>query len=224
MQPYLLPYIAYWQLIRAVDKFIVYDDVAYIKQGFINRNYILLQKQKFLFTLNIINASSFRKINEIQVGNNAGKILKTVEHAYSRAKCFMHTFPVIENILLNREKNLARYITYSLKSICEYLGISTQILLSSELDKRVNLSGQAQLFNICRQFDCHHYINSIGGQALYDKPVFENQGITLKFLRTNNIVYPQFENEFIPQLSIIDMLMFNTPQEIAPFLTAYALV
>ena len=206
MQPYIFPYIGYWQLINAVDTFVIYDDVNYIKQGYINRNAILVNDTKQNFTLNLIGASSNKLINEIKVGNNCKKLLKTIDQNYKKAPYFSDVFVVIENILTYEEKNLANFIGNSLKLLSEYLCIDTRIIYSHEINKDTTLKAQSKVINICQSLKATVYINAIGGQELYSKEIFENDGLELKFLETKLVEYNQYETNFIPYLSIIDIM------------------
>ena len=99
MQPYFLPYIGYFQLIKAVNLFIIYDDVQFIKGGWINRNYILSNRNKSMFNLILKGASANKLINEISVQTDQNKLLKTIYHSYKKAPYFEFVYPLIENIL-----------------------------------------------------------------------------------------------------------------------------
>ncbi|HOU01728.1 MAG TPA: WbqC family protein [Bacteroidales bacterium] len=224
MQPYFMPYIGYYQLIKAVDVFVYYDDVNFIKQSWINRNRILLDGSEYLFTLELQGASSFKKILEIEVGKNRHKLLKTICQAYKNAPYFKILEPLLFSIFTSTEQNLSKYIIQTQQYIVNYLGIKTMCLLSSELKKDNTLKGQDKIIDICKNLGATTYINSIGGQALYSKEVFNEAGITLKYLKTNQINYQQFKSLFIPQLSIIDILMFNSVAEIKFLLDKYQLV
>jgi len=224
MQPYLFPYIGYFQLINSVDKFVVYDDVNYIKQGWINRNRLLLNKKDFLFGVILDGASSFKLINEIQVKDNGLKLLKTIEQAYLKAPYYKEVYPLIESLLVQQEKNLAKYIYHQLSSISKYLEIQTEFILSSEIEKDNTLKGQDKVISICKILKGDVYINAIGGQELYDKETFLSHGLTLSFIKSKPVNYAQFANDFIPWLSIIDVLMFNSRDEIKQFLNEYELV
>ncbi|WP_342304740.1 WbqC family protein [Methanolobus sp. ZRKC5] len=224
MQPYLFPYLGYWQLINAVDCFVIYDDVAYIKQGYINRNIILVGSEQKRITLEVIGASSNKLINQINVGNNAQKLMKTIRYAYSKAPYFEEVFPLLMHILKNNEKNLAVFLAYSLKEISSYLGIDTQFVYSSNIEKNNNLKSQDKVIDICKKTGAKCYINSIGGQKLYQESLFEENGIILKFIRSKQIEYSQFNNVFIPNLSIIDVMMFNSPDVIRRYLSCYNLI
>lgn len=224
MQPYFFPYIGYWQLIHAVERFIIYDDVHYINRGYINRNNILINGEKKLFTLELQGASQNKLIQEIKTGSNQKKLLKTVEMAYKKAPYFESTYKIIEDILLNQEKNLARFLGYSLKKISAYLGIKTDFIYSSDIVKNNNLRSQEKIIDIATHLQTTHYVNAIGGQDLYDKKRFSQENIKLSFLKTGNIEYKQFGHEFISHLSIIDVLMFNNIESIQKMLNNYELV
>ena len=224
MQPYLFPYIGYWQLINTVDTYVVYDDVNYMQKGYINRNNILVGGKSQLFTLELIGASQNKLINEIRIGGNSEKIIKTIKQSYIKAPYFDKVFPMIENILNNQENNLARFIGYSLEKISNYLEINTKFIYSSDIEKDNNLKAGDKLIAISKILNASQYINAIGGQELYEKDIFKKEGIELNFLETEIIEYKQFKNDFIPYLSIIDMMMFNSVENIKDMLTRYDVV
>lgn len=227
MQPYFLPYIGYWQLLNAVDKYIIYDDVNYIKGGWINRNRILINKEAKYFTIKLNGASSNKLINEVEVSTDKiykKKMLKTVEESYKKAPFFDRVFPIIEEIIENEEDNLAKYLKYSIEKICNYLEIKTELLLSSELEKDNSLRGKDKVISVCKKMGATEYYNAIGGQELYSFEEFKNNGIELKFLKTEEIIYKQFTNEFIPNLSILDVMMFNSKEKVKEFLENYTLI
>jgi len=224
MQPYFLPYIGYFQLINAVDKYILYDDVQFIKGGWINRNNMLLNRKKFMFNLLMLGATPNKLINEISVQSNQNKLLKTIEISYKKAPYFGVVFPIINEILNYGNLNLARYLGNSIIEICSYLKIETEIIYSSTIQKNNSLKAQDKVINICKSLQVTTYINAIGGQELYNKDVFNEDAISLLFLKSNLSSYPQFNNEFIPWLSIIDIMMFNSVAEIRLMLNNYTLI
>ena len=225
MQPYFFPYIGYFQLIKAVDKYVIYDDVNYIKGGWINRNFILLNGEKFRFNLILSGASPNKLINEVFVSDNQTKFLKTIEAAYKKAPYFLTIFPLIDEIINFKDKNLARYVGNSIIKISEYLKINTNFIYSSEIDKKNNLlRAEAKVINICKQLAATEYYNAIGGVDLYNREAFEEQEISLHFVKTENASYKQFENEFVSYLSIIDVLMFNSVYEINEMLDDFKLL
>lgn len=224
MQPYLFPYLGYFQLIHAVDTFIVYDDVNFITRGWINRNYILAQGNKQLLTLPVVKASHNKLINELEVMQQGDKLLKTVMHSYKKAPYFKEAFPVIEDILLNDDKNLSSFLDYSLRSLCSYLSLAPEWKKSSDIEKDNTLKGPEKILEICKKLETTHYINVPGGKELYDKNDFINQGIDLSFIEPGSVEYPQMSSEFVPNLSIIDVMMQNHPEQFDALLREYALV
>jgi hypothetical protein len=224
MQPYLFPYIGYFQLINAVDIFVLYDDVTFIKGGWINRNFILSQGVKSLITLQLQGASSNVLINQVKVGKNRAKLSKTIQQSYSKAPCFSTVFPLVQDVLSNEEMNLAKFIYYGLRKICAYLDIETKLYLSSELNKNTSLRGQEKVLDICKVLNADQYINMIGGYSLYRRDCFANQGIKLSFLEPKNIFYTQQSDSFEPLLSVIDVMMYNRKIKCADYLKEYVLV
>ncbi len=225
MQPYLFPYIGYFQLINAVDFFVVYDDVNFIKKGWINRNNILVNNTKYQFVFPVKHQSQNAIINtlylEKEVKNN---FLKTVQLAYSKAPFFNDCYPILSEIFYYNQNNLAEFIFNSLKKICNYIGIKTEFLISSEIEKDNKLKGQQKIIEICKNLNVSKYINPIGGIELYDINIFSDNAIKLNFIKTKHIVYKQFDNVFVPWLSIIDILMFNSKAEINKMLNDYELI
>lgn len=221
MQPYFMPYIGYWQLMNAVDKYVIYDDVNYINRGWINRNRILVGGEVKYFNVCMVGASQNRKINEIQIDSNSkliSKKLKTIEYAYKKAPYFNQVFPIIESILSFKNRNLALYIENSIYSICDYLDIETEIIISSSLNKNNKLKGKEKIINICKILEATEYYNALGGQKLYSYEEFKSCGIKLKFLKSDNITYQQLGNEFQADLSIIDVIMFNSKEQVVDML------
>lgn len=223
MQPYLFPYLGYFQLIHAVDKFVVYDDVNYIKGGWINRNYILEQGISTRITLNTVGASPNVPINQIGVGNNKNKLLKTISQSYARAPEFASFFPIVEDILSQDEANLAIFVTYSLKAIAAYLGLTPEWIASSNLDKNNSLHGEDKVIDICRRLHADEYVNLPGGRSLYDPATFKSNGVRLLFIQNNSSTYHQFGDTFVPNLSIVDVAMFNSPEVCKKMVSDYSL-
>lgn len=225
MQPYFLPYIGYFQLIKAVDKYVIYDDVNFIKRGWINRNNILLDGKCFLFTLPLLEASQNKLINEIFLSEDQCKLLKTIRTAYQKAPHFSSVFPMVEKIFGYPDRNLARYVGNSIIQIADYLQLDTEFIYSSDLkEKDCSLKGQEKILNICKITGATEYINAIGGMELYSKGCFAENNMQLSFLKTQSIEYKQLNSEFIPCLSILDVLMFNSIEQTNKLLMQYELV
>ena len=228
MQPYFLPYIGYWQLINAVDKFVIYDNIQYTKSGWIRRNRILLNGKDFMISLPVKKDSDFLDIKDRYLSDNflneKNKIKNQITAAYRKAPYFKLVMPIIERILDNEEKNLFLYLYNSILLVKEYLNINTELIISSSINMNHTLKSQDRVLEICKQLKADHYINPIGGTKLYDKEEFKKHGIKLSFLKTDDIIYKQFDNEFIPNLSIIDVMMFNSRETINEFLNKYSLI
>lgn len=164
MQPYFLPYIGYFQLIKAVDKYVIYDDVNYIKKGWINRNNILCNGQAHLFSISLRGASQNKLINEIEISDDFSKFRKMIELSYRKAPYFEEVFKLLNSIIDYPNKNLSLFLANSIKEICKYLSIDTEIIFSSEIEKNNDLKGQEKILEICKILQAKTYINAIGGQ------------------------------------------------------------
>lgn len=224
MQPYFFPYLGYFQLISAVDTFVIYDDVNFIKKGYIHRNSVLINGKENRITLELMGVSQNKLINQIELGNNAVKLLKSIEMAYKKSPLFDLAFPILESCFLYKEKNLAKFLGNSLITLSKYLGLSTKFLISSELVKKNELKGQKKILDIASNLGAMTYINAIGGQELYSKSMFESQKMALKFLKPRLSEYSQFHQPFTPSLSIIDVMMFNDKNIISRMLQQYELI
>lgn len=227
-QPYLFPYIGYFQLINAVDKFIILDDVNFMKKGWISRNRILVNNKVLMFSLPLVDSSQNKLIKDCYICDGdkwKKKFLKTIMMSYKKAPYFNHVYPILDKIISYSENNLSQYNYYSLRLLCDYLGIMTEIIKRPyNFYNNEHLKAQEKLIYICKQENSSNYLNGIGGKNLYDKNEFEREGIVLNFLKTNEITYNQFSNEFVPLLSIIDVIMFNSPETINDILNQYELI
>lgn len=228
MQPYFMPYIGYFQLINAVDKFVIYDDVKYTKKGWINRNRILINGKDQYISLTLKKDSDFLNINERVLSdsweNERIKILNKLKASYGKSPFYSSVIILIEDILSHSEKNLFNFILNSIKKVCFYLDIETTLIKSSSLNIDNSLKGKLKVIEICNCLKSNSYVNPIGGINLYDKDEFLKSYINLYFLKSHEIIYNQFNYNFLPFLSIIDVLMFNSKSEIRVFLNKYSLI
>jgi hypothetical protein len=215
MQPYFLPYIGYFQLIAAVDLFIVYDNAQYTKKGWINRNRVLRDGQAVLFSLPLKSDSDFLDIcdRELSVSFVRDKLLNQLTSTYRRAPYFAQTVPLLERILRYADSNLFRFLEHSIIETCAHLDISTEIRRSSTVAIDHRLKGQDKVLALCEAVGASTYINAIGGTELYSRDVFQARDIELKFIRPMPFQYAQFGAGFVPWLSILDVLMFNSIDE-----------
>lgn len=212
MQPYFLPYIGYFQLIVAVDRFVVYDNIQYTKQGWINRNRILRRDGcTALISLPLKKDSALLDIRQRQLAESfrRDKLLNQIRDAYHDAPQFAAVFPLVEKVVNCPESNLFRYLFHSLVAVCSYLEIATPLLVSSSLPIDHALQAQDKVIALCRHLNATRYINPIGGVSLYSRACFAANAIDLKFLQARLSPYAQRQNDFVPALSIIDVMMFN---------------
>lgn len=227
MQPYFFPYIGYFQLIQAVDLFIVYDNVKYTKKGWINRNRFLRNGAVAIFSVPLKKDSDFLQIKErgLSAEFRKCKLLNQIREAYGKAQYFDQAFAIFEKAVMENEANLFKFTYNSIRTICGYLQIDTKISVSSEFQIDHSLRGQEKVFALCQTAGADTYINAIGGQVLYSKEVFAMRGIKLQFLRSKPFEYMQFGDEFVPSLSILDVMTFNSQEYIKEYiLSNYELV
>lgn len=229
MQPYFLPYIGYFQLIHAVDVFVVYDNIEYTKKGWINRNRMLKTGKDEYFSLPLKNDSDYLHINRRRLAEGwpreAGRLLNRIRETYRKAPFFTEGYALAEEIITYPDPGLFGFIHHSLQKVCGYLDIRTRFVVSSTLDIDHTLKSEAKVLAICQALQADVYINPIGGTELYSAGRFGQQGIELLFLRPVPFVYAQFSSDFAPWLSILDVIMFNGREQVRHFLNdTYRLV
>ncbi len=224
MQPYFLPYLGYFQLIKAVDNYIIYDDVNYIMRGWINRNNFLINGKAKIVTISLKGASPNKLIYESEINDDFRKFLKTIYCNYAKAPFFNDVFQLIERIVDYEDKCLSRFIINCIKEICIYMNINTNLLISSELPKDISLKGVDKVIDICKCLKADTCINPIGGLQMYKKEYFALHGIDRFFLQTEETPYKQLNNDFVSGLSILDVLMFNSVGQIEFMLNRYKLI
>lgn len=217
MQPYFFPYIGYWQLMNAVDQFIVYDNVQFTKKGWINRNRFLRNGKPAVFSIPVKKGASHLNVNERYLSdgfqNESCKILRKIEAAYKKAPNFDEGFSLFEECLHFSEQNLFDFTYNSILKVKEYLGIATEIVVSSKIDCDHSLRSKERVKEICKAVCATNYVNPIGGVDIYSKDDFRSMGINLAFHKSLQIEYPQFSSEFVPWLSVLDVIMFNGRRE-----------
>lgn len=224
-QPYFIPYIGYWQLIKNADVFLIGDDYNYIKRGWVSRNRVLNNGAADYFIVPMFKASDSKNIGEITLlENEESKLLRKVDYLYHKAPYFETGYKIMEDIFTFPDKNLAEFLLHSMQVICDYLEIKTPIIKTSTLEGNSEFKREFRIYDQCERFGADTYVNAIGGMELYDFEEFKKRGIKIKFLKTNEITYKQFNNEFVPNLSILDVIMFNSKEEIMKMLDDYTLV
>jgi hypothetical protein len=229
MQPYVFPYLGYFQLIGAVDKFVVYDDVAFIKQGWVNRNMILVGGRACRFSVPLRAASSFKRIDEIEVDQDSyarwlRKFLTTVDQNYREAPCYGPVRELVASVFEGFSGSIAALAVRSLAETAHYLDLRTPIVESSTKYGNGDLKGTERVIDICMKEHAEEYVNAIGGKELYASEEFAARGIRLHFLRSRSVMYRQSGDRFTPGLSIIDVMMFNAPRRIGELLEEFDVV
>lgn len=229
MQPYIFPYIGYFQLINAVDKFIIYDNIEYTKKGWINRNRILVNGKDEYITIPIKKGSDYLQIRDRYLADSwfkeKKKLLSKIENAYKKSPYFNQVFTLIEDCFSYLSSNLFDFIINALIRTNLFLNITTPIILSSSINiDHDNLKSSEKIIALCTKLQADTYINPIGGINLYDNTFFEQSNIHLFFIKSNLIEYQQFNSPFVPWLSIIDVMMFNSTDKIQNYLTEYQLI
>ena len=218
MQPYFLPYIGYWQLMHEADVFVVYDEIEYTRKGWMNRNRYLLNDKWEYFTLPLKKDSDFLPVNKrflcSDIADAKQKIIRKLKASYQKAPEFQNCWSLFEHMFRHEETNLFRFVLHSITEIKSALGINTEIIVSSSIDFDNSLKAQDKIIEICKSVGAREYINPIGGVALYDPDAFDIHGIQLMFHRAIPKPYRQYNNDFVPFLSILDVMMFNTVGEV----------
>jgi len=210
MQPYFIPYLGYWQLLNTVDRFVIYDDVTFIKGGWINRNRILINGKPSYITIPLHKASSYKLICDIYLQSSLTwreKTIKSIENTYRKAPFFSDIFPIFKKIIYYETDSLADFLTHNITSLATFMGIKTEFVVTSRCYHNNNLTGQERVLDICKRESATKYINPQGGQKLYDTETFNKQGLDLRFIVMRSIPYKQRSTGFVPYLSIIDALM-----------------
>ena len=221
MQPYFFPYIGYFQLLNAVDKFVFYDDVNYIKGGWINRNRLFLAGAVRYITVPLAGASSFEKISKICVKTGdewVKSMLSSVSQSYCKAPFYKPVQDLLEGVLGSHNGNIAALAKNSIIAVADYIGISTDFVHSSVIYGNQEKNGVERVLDICRIETADEYWNLPGGRSLYSTDVFEKNGIDLKFVDVSIQPYQQHTTEFQSGLSVLDVLMYNEPSNVLAML------
>ena len=227
MQPYFLPYIGYFQLISAVDEFVILDDVNFIKGGWINRNRILLDGKEKYITKPVNGASQNKKINELRFVDNPEErinMMRTISYAF-RHSCYFPSFePLIRDIILDPHLSLPEYLEYSISNVCNMLGIDTKISRSSSFRGSVHSCGQAGIIELCKLRGCDNYFNAIGGLKIYDKTAFNDSNIELRFLKTDYERMEKISTSEHLDYSILEIMADHNENTIKQLLSCFIII
>jgi hypothetical protein len=225
MQPYFFPYVGYYQLAGAVDQMVFLDDVTFINRGWINRNRILVDGRPHLFTVPLLGASQNKLIKDIGLADARrwkARFLKQLAHSYARAPMFEEAYQRIDQWVSEGMERISTLAAHSISGVMSYLGKPITPTCSSDLAYDRGLKGQQRILEICRTVGATTYLNPPGGVDLYESAQFQASGVEWRFLQPNAVSYHQGRGvTFVPNLSMIDLLMFNTPEQIAALLCEY---
>jgi len=226
MQPYFFPYIGYFQLVAISDTFVFLDNVQYINRGWINRNYVLSNGKAKLISIPLKYAPRHiwikdREISPVEYKKVVVKINKMLQACYSRSEYYSDIRPFIMHVLNEKERSIAKLAENSIKKVCDYLGVKKQFYHASKVitdHESCNLDGPERIAKIVNELGGTEYINPASGQELYKKDWFMSKGIKIYFMTPHIKSYPQGTAEFVPSLSIIDVLMNNSIEQIREML------
>ena len=228
MQPYFFPYIGYFQLMNAVDEFVVYDNIEFTKKGWINRNRILVNGKDEYITLPLKKDSDFLDVKDRFLAEtwsqDRKKMLNRIKESYRKAPQFKEVFPLVESCVLSEEKNLFSFIFNTIQQIKTHFRIETKLKISSEIVVDHTLRSEEKVIAICKSLKAKQYINPFGGITLYESEQFSKENIELTFIKPEPQPYIQFENAFVPYLSILDVMMFNTSDDCSHMLGSFRLL
>jgi hypothetical protein len=229
MQPYIFPYIGYFNLAQASDIFVFYDDVNYIKQGWINRNRILINKTPYTFSIPLKNGSSFELIKNVLISDLdkfKSIFYKQLEQSYCKAKYFNIGIKYVEDVLSLDSDSISRLAIKSVMDFFTLVDIEKQFMVSSEsFPSSKGIDRADRLLDIVKSVGSSHYVNTIGGMPLYDKAYFAERGVKLSFIKPLILEYGQVgKGDFVAGLSIIDVLMNIGIDGIRTHLDSYELV
>lgn len=227
MQPYAFPYFGYFCLIQSSNEIVFYDDVNFIKGGWINRNKILINDKPNIFNIFLSGASSFKEIREIKLLRDDKKILstlRTIQQSYKNSPYFRDVFPIITKVFIESEGNIADFAIASIQAVYDYLGLTLKYRKSSvDFPHTKGEDKVDRLVHMCKDLGYKNYINVMGGRELYTKEVFAEREINLYFNKPILTEYDQ-NTEFNPYLSIIDIMMFCSPEQIKEMINKYEII
>ncbi|WP_429218774.1 WbqC family protein [Aeromonas veronii] len=225
MQPYFFPYIGYFSLIMQSDEFIIFDTPQFMRKGWIERNRIgKLTGGSVYIKVPLNKADLSTSIKEMSIDNTSdwrGKILSQLEIYKKRAPFYDDVLALVKEVLNTETSSIVHLNKIALEKVCNYLRIDKKFKVFSEMNLEIE-SPQAPdewALNICKALDVKYYVNAAGGESFFDKRKYTNNNIQLCFINQPIDKYKQFGHEFEPGLSIIDVMMFNSPEEVIQMLS-----
>lgn len=227
MQPYLFPYLGYFQLIAAADVFVLGDDLQYVRSGWVNRNRILQGNEARLISFPLKKDRFVLQINQRQLCDGfteeAERLVRLITESYEKAPYFAQVMPLIERLIRFPHQNIALYAENALRELCAYLHIVTPIMRSSDLILGTPADKQERIIRIAHTFQATTFITPEGGSVVYDRDHLARNRLLVRFFRMDPVAYQQFGEPFVANLSIIDVLMFNCVEQVQQMLSQYHL-
>lgn len=230
MQPYFFPYIGYYALIKNTDKWIIFDEVQFIRHGWIERNRILKPNEGWQYiSVPLEKHSREVLIKDIKIRNTEDwkeKIIKQLDHYKKRAPFYTPVITLLKTVFLLQTDNITLLNAHLISESCKYIGISFNYEIYSKMNLKIEpvIEPGDWALNISKAIGATCYINPPGGIEIFDKVKFKRAGIDLKFLKIKLKDYNQQRTIFEPGLSIIDVMMFNSPDVICEMLNQYELI
>ncbi|ULC60556.1 WbqC family protein [Flaviramulus sp. BrNp1-15] len=228
MQPYFFPYLGYFSLIDATDFWVVFDEVQFIRHGWVERNRVQNSDGGWQYIKvplvkaprqNLIK-DTFIRFNE----NWESKILAQLTCYKKKAPYYNQVINLLEKIFEKKNKDITSLNILVLKKVCEYIGMefNYDVFSQTEMDfsSTIKKPGDWAL-QISKYYEASTYVNPYGGIDIFDRENFQKEGIGIKFLKNNLDIYNQRNKKFEPGLSIIDVLMFNSPKETKKLIESY---
>lgn len=232
MQPYFFPYIGYISLIKNTDLFILFDTVQFIRHGWIERNRILKPNEGWQYiSVPLEKHKQKVSIQDIRINNEVmwrQKLLAQLVH-YKKAPYYEQVMKLINEVFEGEYEDIVTLNKVCLLKICKYLNIQCEIEVFSNMRLEIGnvYEPDEWALNICKSIPMvNEYWNPPGGMSFFDKRKYEDEGINLKFQRMNLHSYWQQRRgqAFEPNLSILDVMMFNSVEEIHHMLDDYELI
>lgn len=224
-QPYFIPYFPYWQLIHAADLFLMGDDYSFIKHGWVNRNRILFNGKVIFIRINLSGMRHGVLINKAKMMEpDVKRMFKILYEAYHNERYYEEGRALMERIMNYPERNLARFLEHSIREVCAYLGITTPLSTTSNLEGNSAFKREKRIYDFCHRLGADHYVNAVSGAEIYNARDFEENGIKLSFIHSHVAEHHPDDITFSNGLSIIDAIMRHSPEQLHEMLDDYSLV
>ena len=231
MQPYFMPYIGYFSLIKHTDEFILFDPVQFIRHGWIERNRVLKQSGGWQYIQVPIIKENGRDtlIQDIKINNCSdwkSKILAQIQHYKKIAPYYDSVIDLLKRIFSKEYNDIVSLNREALIVICDYLDIHRNFPIFSKMDLTIDgvTAPDEWALNICKAMGANEYLNPIGGTEFFDRTKYEQANVSIAFQNIEITEYNQKREVFESGLSIIDVLMFNTAEETSKMLDKFTLV